>query len=191
VSAAYVVGTFPTALLVTRGRGVDPTQSGSGNPGATNVARTAGRRAGVTTLAGDLAKGALAAGVGWAVGGRGLGLACGLAAVVGHVLPVTRGFRGGKGVATVAGMAVVLYPGAMTFAAVGFAVATGISRTVSLGSIVAVATLPLAAAALGAPGREVSALAACALLVVARHRDNIVRLVRGQERRLGTGGQRA
>ena len=188
VVAAYMLGTFPTALLVTRRRGVDPTQAGSGNPGATNVLRTAGRGAGAATLVGDLAKGALAAGIGWAVGGHGLGVACGVAAVVGHVLPVTRGFHGGKGVATGAGMAVVLYPVALVIAGVGFAVATGVSRTVSLGSIVAAALLPIAAALLGAPGREVAALTVCAALIIARHRDNITRLVHGDERQLGDQG---
>jgi glycerol-3-phosphate acyltransferase PlsY len=188
VVAAYLLGTFPTALVAAGRRGVDPTRSGSRNPGATNVLRTAGRRAGVVTLAGDLAKGAIAAGVGWAVGGHGLGVACGVAAVVGHVLPVTRSFRGGKGVATAAGMGLVLYPLAMAVAAGVFALTAGISRMVSLGSIAAVVVMPPAAAALGAPGREVAALGACAVLVVARHRENLVRLVRGEERRLGTSG---
>jgi acyl phosphate:glycerol-3-phosphate acyltransferase len=188
VVIAYFVGTFPTALLVTRRRGVDPTRAGSGNPGATNVLRTAGKAAGAATLAGDVAKGALAAGIGWAVGGHGLGVACGVAAVVGHVLPVTRGFRGGKGVATGAGMAVVLFPVALAVAAIGFAVAVAVNRTASLGSIVATLILPVAAALLGAPGREVAALALCAVLVIGRHRQNIVRLVHGDERRLGTRG---
>jgi glycerol-3-phosphate acyltransferase PlsY len=185
VVVAYLLGTFPTAVLVTRRRGVDPTRAGSGNPGATNVLRTAGKRAGAATLAGDVAKGALAAAGGWAVGGHGLGVACGVAAVVGHVLPVTRGLQGGKGVATGAGMAAVLYPVAMVVAALGFAVATAVSRTVSLGSVVAAVLLPLAAAALGAPGREVAALGLCAVLIVARHRDNLARIRRGEERRLG------
>ncbi len=128
------------------------------------------------------------AAVGWAVGGHGLGVACGVAAVVGHVLPATRRFRGGKGVATAAGMAVVLFPAAAAVAAVGFAVAVGISRAASLGSIVAAVLLPVAAAAFGAPGPEVAALAGCAALIVVRHRDNIVRLRQGTERRLGAGG---
>lgn len=187
VVAAYLLGTFPTALLVGRGHGVDPTRAGSGNPGATNVLRTAGKRAGVATLAGDVAKGALAAGVGWAVGGHGLGVACGVAAVLGHVLPVTRRFRGGKGVATGAGMALVLFPLALAIAAVGFAVAAGLSRIASLGSIVAAVILPVAAGLLGAPGNEVAALALCSALIVARHRQNIVRMVHGAERRLGAG----
>lgn len=185
VAVSYLLGTFPTAVLVTRRRGVDPTRAGSGNPGATNVLRTAGKRAGVATLIGDVAKGALAAGGGWLAGGHGLGVACGIAAVVGHVVPVTRGLRGGKGVATGAGMAVVLYPMAMAVATVGFVLVVALTRMVSLASIVAVGLLAPVAAALGASGWEVAALALCAVLIVARHRDNISRIRRGEERRLG------
>jgi acyl phosphate:glycerol-3-phosphate acyltransferase len=185
VVAAYLLGTFPTAQVVAGRRGVDPTRTGSGNPGATNVARTAGRRAGVATLAGDLAKGALAAGVGWAAGGHGLGVACGVAAVAGHVLPVTRGFRGGKGVASGAGMALVLFPLASAVAAVAFVGVVVVSRTVSLASMVAVVVLPVAAGLTGAPAGEVAALSGCAALVVAAHRENILRLARGNERRIG------
>ena len=111
VVPAYLLGTFPTAILVGRREGRDPTQEGSGNPGASNTFRTMGRRAGAIVLAGDVAKGALAAAAGLATGHRAVGVACGLAAVLGHVYPVTRGFRGGKGVATGAGMAIVLLPG--------------------------------------------------------------------------------
>ena len=185
VVGAYLLGTFPSALLASRGRGVDPTAAGSGNPGATNVYRTAGRRAGALTLGGDLVKGAAAGGLGWAVGGHGLGVACGVAAVIGHVAPVTRRFRGGKGVATGAGMALVLFPLAALLSAAAFAVVTGISRTVSLGSMAAVAALPAAAGALGAPGGEVAALGLCSVLVIARHRNNIERLWRGEEPRIG------
>jgi acyl phosphate:glycerol-3-phosphate acyltransferase len=175
VVAGYLIGTFPTALLVGRWVGVDPTRAGSGNPGATNMARTAGRRAGVLTLVGDLAKGAGAAGLGWAVGGHGLGVACGVAAVVGHVLPVQRGFRGGKGVATASGMALVLFPAALALAAVAFAVVALATRAVGMGSIAASVALPVAAAATGATAAEVAALAVCAALILARHRDNIAR----------------
>ena len=188
VVASYLIGTFPTALLVGRRQGVDPTRAGSGNPGATNMARTAGRRAGAATLVGDLAKGLVAAGIGWAAGGQGLAAACGLAAVVGHVLPVTRGFRGGKGVATGAGMALVVAPAALVAAAVVFAVTVGVSRTVSLGSVVGAAVLPVAAVALGSPGGVVAALAVCAVLIVARHWENLRRIVHGDEHRLGSPG---
>ena len=238
VAGSYLLGTFPSARLAARHRGVDPTAAGSGNPGATNVYRTAGRRAGALTLAGDLFKGAAAAGVGWAVGGHGLGVACGVAAVVGHVAPIRwpvsdtgarlagqgrrwrrppprqgaypdsssslpatpltrryahriryrppRPLQGGKGVATGAGMALVLFPLPALVSGAAFAAVTGLSRTVSLGSMAAVAVLPAAAGVLGAPGREVAALAACAVLVIARHRANIGRLWRGEEPRFGT-----
>jgi acyl phosphate:glycerol-3-phosphate acyltransferase len=136
-------------------------------------------------LAGDVAKGALAAGAGWALGGHGLGVACGVAAVIGHVLPVTRRFRGGKGVATGAGMAAVLFPLALVVAAAGFALVLGLSRTVSLASVVATALLPAAAGFQGAPGREVAALAVASALIIARHRQNLVRLAQGTEPRVG------
>jgi glycerol-3-phosphate acyltransferase PlsY len=240
IAGSYLLGTFPSAWLATRRRGVDPTAAGSGNPGATNVYRTAGRGAGVLTLVGDVLKGAGAAALGWAVGGHGLGVACGVAAVLGHVAPLTPGpahgrpghiprshgrsghtsrsegasghtsrshgrsghnsrshgrsgrasgtrvLRGGKGVATVAGMAVVLFPLGALVSAAAFGVVTTLSRTVSLGSIAAVAVLPAAAGALGAPGREVAALAGCAVIVIARHRSNLGRLWRGEEPHLGT-----
>ncbi|HMG44573.1 MAG TPA: glycerol-3-phosphate 1-O-acyltransferase PlsY [Acidimicrobiales bacterium] len=181
VVAAYLLGTFPSALLAGRRRGVDPTQSGSGNPGTTNVLRTAGRQAAALTLVGDLGKGVVAAALGWAVGGHGLGVACGVAAVVGHVAPVTRGFRGGKGVATGAGMLLVLYPLLVLVAALAFAMAFAVTRIISVGSLTAAVTVPVAAAIGGVPGRELAGLVVCGVLVVGRHADNIRRIARGQE----------
>jgi glycerol-3-phosphate acyltransferase PlsY len=186
VVGSYLLGTFPTARLASRRRGVDPTVAGSRNPGATNVYRMAGRRAGVLTLLGDVMKGSAAAGLGWVVGGHGLGVACGVAAVLGHVAPLARPSRGGKGVATVAGMALVLFPLAALVSAAAFGVVTALTRTVSLGSIAAVVVLPVAAGVLGVPGWEVAALVMCAALVIARHRANIGRLWRGEEPHLGT-----
>jgi glycerol-3-phosphate acyltransferase PlsY len=186
VVGSYLLGTFPTARLASRRRGVDPTVAGSRNPGATNVYRMAGRRAGVLTLLGDVMKGSAAAGLGWVVGGHGLGVACGVAAVLGHVAPLARPSRGGKGVATVAGMALVLFPLAALVSATAFGVVTALTRTVSLGSIAAVVVLPVAAGVLGVPGWEVAALVMCAALVIARHRANIGRLWRGEEPHLGT-----
>lgn len=181
VVAAYLLGTFPSALLAGRRRGVDPTQSGSGNPGTTNVLRTAGRQAAALTLVGDVGKGVVAAALGWAAGGHGLGVACGVAAVVGHVAPVTRGFRGGKGVATGAGMLLVLYPLLVLVAALAFAMAFAVTRIISVGSLTAAVTVPVAAAIGGVPGRELAGLVVCGVLVVGRHADNIRRIARGQE----------
>jgi glycerol-3-phosphate acyltransferase PlsY len=181
VVPAYLLGTFPTALLVGRREGRDPTREGSGNPGASNALRTMGRRAGALVLLGDLGKGMVATGAGWALGGRAVGVACGLAAVVGHVFPATRRFRGGKGVATGAGMALVLLPvPALVLGAVWAAVvkATGAAAA---GSAAVAVGLPVADALDGRPAWEVACLAACAALVLLRHRDNLDRLRRGEE----------
>jgi glycerol-3-phosphate acyltransferase PlsY len=184
VVPAYLLGTFPTAILVGRWRGHDPTTEGSGNPGASNAFRTMGRRAGALVLLGDLAKGAVAGGAGLATGNRAVAVACGLAAVLGHVAPVTRGLRGGKGVATAGGMALVLLPVPALALAVLWLVVAKLTDAAAVGSLVIAAGLPVAAALVGRPAGEVVAFAVCGLLVVARHRGNIDRLRRGEERSL-------
>jgi glycerol-3-phosphate acyltransferase PlsY len=186
VVPAYLLGTFPTAILVGRRAGRDPTTEGSGNPGATNALRTMGRRAGVIVLLGDAGKGALAAGLGWALGGRAVGVACGLAAVLGHVYPVTRRLRGGKGVATAAGMGIVLLPGVALVMAGVFVVVVRRTGAASAGSIAIAVGFPVGAAVVGRPAGEVAAFALCGLLVVVRHRDNIRRLRRGHEAAIRT-----
>jgi glycerol-3-phosphate acyltransferase PlsY len=181
VVPAYALGTFPTALLVGRHEGRDPTREGSGNPGASNALRTMGRRAGAMVLVGDLGKGVLATAGGWALAGRGIGVACGLAAVLGHVAPATRGFRGGKGVATGGGMALVLLPLPAVVLGLVWAVVVKATGVAAAGSVAVAVGLPVAAVVVGRPGWEVAALAACAGLVVVRHRDNLDRLRRGEE----------
>jgi glycerol-3-phosphate acyltransferase PlsY len=179
VVVGYFLGTVPTALLVGRRAGIDPRRSGSGNPGASNVYRTVGRRAAAVVLGGDVVKGAVAAGLGWALGGHTLGLVAGGAAVVGHSFPVGR--RGGKGVATCAGMLLVVFPVAAAGAALGWIAVARVAHRPSVASIVLAAGLPAGLALAGAPGAEVALLAAVAALVVLRHAGNIRRLVRGAE----------
>jgi glycerol-3-phosphate acyltransferase PlsY len=181
VVGAYFVGTLPTAAVVAGRTGHDPTVEGSGNPGATNVYRTAGRRAGALVLLGDLLKGATTAAAGWLAGDHRLGLACGAAAVAGHVLPVTRRFRGGKGVATYGGATLVLLPVVGAAAGVAWAVIAKVTRRASVASLVVAVGIPLGAAATGAPAVEVVLLAVVGAVVLARHADNIGRLVRGDE----------
>ena len=181
VLPAYLLGTYPTAILVGRRAGRDPTQEGSGNPGASNTYRTMGRRAGALVLLGDLCKGAVSSGAGLATGNRAIGVACGLAAVLGHVAPATRRFRGGKGVATGAGMAMVLLPAPAVGLAALWVAAAKVSGTASAASLAVAAGLPIAALAAGRPAGEVVAFAACGGLVVLRHRGNIGRLRRGDE----------
>jgi acyl phosphate:glycerol-3-phosphate acyltransferase len=184
VLPAYLLGTVPSAILVGRRRGLDVTIEGSGNPGASNTFRTMGRRAGLVVLGVDLAKGAIAAGAGVATGNRAVAVACGLAAVLGHVAPATRRFRGGKGVATGAGMAAVLLPGPAVALAALWALTVKVTGAASAGSVAVAGGLPVAALAVGRPAGEVAAFATCGLLVVVRHRGNIDRLRRGEERAL-------
>jgi acyl phosphate:glycerol-3-phosphate acyltransferase len=191
VIAAYLAGTFPTALIVGRRLGFDPTETGSGNPGASNAYRVGGRRAGLLVFAGDMLKGALAAGLGLAVGGRALGVAAGIAAVVGHIAPVTRGFRGGKGVATVAGVTVVLYPLLAPIIGLAWVLVAKLTGKAALASLVAVVGLVAAVAVAGRPGWEVAAVGGLAVVVVARHWGNLVRMVRGTEHTLGQGARPA
>jgi glycerol-3-phosphate acyltransferase PlsY len=190
VVAAYLAGTFPTAVLVGRRLGFDPTTSGSGNPGASNAYRVGGRRAGLLVFLGDMLKGALAAGLGLVVGGRALGVAAGIAAVIGHIAPITRRFRGGKGVATVAGATIVLYPLVAPFVGLVWLLVARLTGKAALASLFAVVAL-VAGVAVVAPPWEVAAVAGLAVVVVARHWSNIVRLVRGSEHPLGSGARPA
>ncbi|MDY7101396.1 MAG: glycerol-3-phosphate acyltransferase [Actinomycetota bacterium] len=184
VASCYLLGTFPTALVVGRARGLDPTSAGSGNPGASNVYRLAGRRAGLVVALVDVAKGAAAAGLGLALDGRVLGLSCGLAAVVGHILPVTRPGRGGKGVATSAGMALVLWPLVGLAAAVTFGVVARLTRVAAIGSLVACVVVVAGVGVVTTSMTEVAFAAALAILVITRHRANVSRLLRRVEHRL-------
>ena len=184
VVLGYLLGTLPTALLVGRRIGRDPTLEGSGNPGASNVYRTAGAKAGATVFAGDLLKGALATGIGLAAGDRVLALACGGAAVLGHIAPVTRRFRGGKGVATACGLVVVLFPLLAVVTAVAWGAVAKLSGKASLASILIAVLIPIGVAAMGRPAIEVGVVVAVAALLVLRHAENIARLARGEERSL-------
>lgn len=181
VLVGYALGTFPTAVLVGRRLGFDPTATGSGNPGASNATRIGGARAGAVVLLGDAGKGALAAGLGDVVDGRSLAWLAGAAAVAGHLWPVTRRFRGGKGVATAAGVAAVCAPLAAGAAAAVFAVLVGSTGHAAVGSIAIAALFPVAVALLGQSALEVVAAASIGAVIIVRHRANIGRLRAGTE----------
>ncbi|MGZ4676046.1 MAG: glycerol-3-phosphate acyltransferase [Acidimicrobiia bacterium] len=178
---AYLLGTFPTAILVARAGGHDVLTEGSGNPGASNVARLMGWRFGLLVMAGDLAKGAIAAGVGLALAGRAAGYILGILAVLGHTYPVTRRFKGGKGVATAGGMLAVLHPLIVAALAVVWFLTARVLRLASVGSIIVAVLFPVAVALAGRAGWEIAVTSALALLVVIRHLPNLRRLLRGQE----------
>lgn len=182
IAVSYVIGSIPTGLWVGRQAGVDVRAHGSGNTGATNVARTAGWRLGVVTLLIDAAKGAVPVMVVWSAGlGPWLSVAAGLAAFFGHIFSIFASFRGGKGVATAAGAFAVLSPGAMAGAAALFAVTVWRFRIVSLASIAAAIALPLLTLTTKAETPISAAAAIVAAVIVATHRTNISRLLAGSE----------
>ncbi len=188
VLAAYLLGSISFAVLVVRRKtGQDIRTGGSGSAGATNVLRAHGKKLAILVALLDVAKGAaavllvrlLTADPRWAA-------AAGFAAIVGHVFPVFYGFRGGKGVATAVGAFAVLTPIALLVCLGVFVAIVAATRYVSLASVVSMALLPAVAGGLfRAPGAVVTAAAATALLVIARHLPNLKRLAAGTERKLG------
>ena len=187
VPVAYLLGTFPSAELVARANGVDIHAVGSGNPGASNVTRALGWRKGVWVFVLDAAKGAAAAGLGLWADGRPAGYVLGGAAVLGHVFPVTRAFRGGKGVATAGGGLAVLHPLTFAVAAPVWLLVAKLTGKAVVASIVAMFVVPIGLAVSGAPGWEYAATVAVCALIGIRHAPNVRRLLRRQEHEL-TGG---
>lgn len=186
VTVGYLVGSVPFAFLMARRRGVDLRRAGSGNVGAANVLRTSGAPSAMAAMCLDVAKGAVVVmGVQRLFGGPATPVAAGLAAVIGHVYPVWLGFRGGKGVATAAGVFVTLAPVAVAIAAAVFVLATWVTRYVSVGSISAAVTLVAAAAVSNMSPAVTAGAAVAAVIVVHRHRGNLGRLLAGTERRVG------
>lgn len=184
----YGIGSIPFSFLVARLFGVKDVRAvGSGNVGATNVMRSAGKFPGALALVLDGLKGAATVWLARSFTTSEVEVCfAGLCAVVGHLFPVWLGFRGGKGVATGAGLFIPLAPLALGAAIVVFVLTVAITRYVSLASILATLTLPAVAWWLGA-GTTVSLTAvAAALMLVAKHHQNIGRLIRGVEPRLGT-----
>lgn len=182
---AYLLGTFPSAVLVARAGGHDVLREGSGNPGASNVARIMGWKAGLLVMLADFAKGALAAGVGLALDGHAGAYLLGIAAVLGHMLPVTRRFKGGKGVATGGGVLVVVFPIiVLALLAVWFVVARVLKRA-SIASLLIAVAFPIAVWLTGGSTLDIAVITALAVVVILRHASNLRRLVRGEEHTLG------
>jgi glycerol-3-phosphate acyltransferase PlsY len=185
IPVAYVLGTFPSAVLVARAGGHDVLREGSGNPGASNVARIMGWKAGLLVMLADFAKGALAAGAGLALDGHAGAYLLGIAAVLGHMLPATRRFKGGKGVATGGGVLVVVFPlivGALL--AVWILVARVLKRA-SIASLLIAVAFPVAVWLTGGSTLDIAMTSTLAVVVILRHASNLRRLVRGEEHTLG------
>jgi len=187
LALVYLVGAVPVGYLVARlAGGVDIRRHGSGNVGATNVLRTLGKGPAAVTFAGDAAKGWLAVLLAEAIGPElWWGAAGAVLAIVGNCWSVFLGFRGGKGVATGLGAFLRLVPLATLPAILVWAIVTLTFRYVSLASLTASACLPIGVLLLGYPVQALVATVAALLIVMARHRDNLARLVAGTERKLG------
>lgn len=180
----YFLGTFPSAVIVARANGIDITARGSGNPGASNVARTLGWKKGVVVYVLDALKGVAAVVIGRVVAGDAGGYWCAASAVVGHVFPVSRGFRGGKGVATGSGSVLVLQPAISAVLAALWIVLSKTTKKASIASIVVTVGLPIGMGIVGSPAWEVLAMSGVAFLVVLRHLPNLRRLKSGTEHSL-------
>lgn len=186
VLAAYLLGSVPFALILAQRSGSDLRHVGSGNLGAANVMRASGVRAAVAVALLDMGKGAASVWLATRVAdGAGLPAAAGLAAIIGHVYPVWLRFRGGKGVATACGVFSMLTPAAVPPALAIFAAAVWLTKYISLGSVMASIALPPIAYALGSPAPAVITAAAASVIIVFRHRSNVLRLWLGTERRAG------
>jgi acyl phosphate:glycerol-3-phosphate acyltransferase len=194
---AYLLGSIPTGFLVAKARGVDIRTVGSGNIGATNVFRILGRTAGAFVLLADAAKGWVAVFFlarwisAWLYPDAGptalewFRLAAGVAAILGHNYTCWLHFKGGKGIATSAGVLVALVPGALLIALVIWIVVFALSRYVSLASISAAFALPFAAWLRGESKTVIVVIAALAVLAIYKHKANIQRLLKGTENRIG------
>lgn len=181
IPLAYLLGTFPSALLIARSKGIDIMESGSGNPGATNVSRLMGRKLGVLVFVLDGLKGAIAAATGFFIAGHAGGIPLVCAAVLGHVFPVTRKFKGGKGVATAGGGMIALYPFIGLIMAILWFVVMKVTKKSSLGSLAITLGFPTALLIAGRPlGEFLAGLGLC-FFMVWRHWPNLRRLVHGTE----------
>lgn len=189
VLASYLLGAVPSSYVAGRlARGIDLREHGSGNLGATNAFRVLGWKVAAPVMLFDVFKGWLPtfffprwshlSSPGWVV-------AFAAAAVVGHVFSVYVHFRGGKGVATSAGVLIALAPWAVLTALAVWLVVVGVSRMVSLGSIIAAVTVPIVVWVRRDPTFILGLSTALALFVIFAHRSNIRRLLRGEEHRFG------
>ena len=181
IVAAYLLGTFPSAILVARAAGVDITSVGSGNPGAANITRNLGWKKGVWVFVLDGMKGLLASAVALGLDGRQLGYAMGAAAIIGHCYPVTRRFRGGKGVATGGGVFAVLTPVLFPVLVVTWIIVSRVTKKAALASIVTVIGLPVGVALSGRERWEIPAACVLCVLIVVRHTSNIRRMLSRSE----------
>lgn len=183
VLGGYLIGSIDFGVILPRLRGVDIYAKGSGNPGASNVLRSMGRGMAATVMAGDLAKGLVAAMAGDLLVGEVVGFAAGFAAVLGHCFPVWHRFHGGKGVSPAAGMVLWLEPVAGLVSLVAWGLIVALTKRASIASIAVAVSLVPVLAAFGHRGWSLGWAGVTATLIIGRHHANIRRLISGSELR--------
>ena len=184
--AGYLLGSIPFGLIIAAFWRIDIRKYGSGNIGATNVLRTLGIVPGSLVFTLDMLKGtAVVVPAAHYFNDPLLTVSCGLAAVLGHTFPVFLRFRGGRGAATGLGVLLGVAPDLFVFAVLLFSLIVGLTRYVSLGSILTTLAVAIAFFAFGRPWPYSSAAALISLIIILRHIPNIKRLLQGTESRLG------
>lgn len=184
---AYLIGSIPVGIILARMKGADPRNIGSGNIGATNVMRAAGKAVGVLTLAGDILKGFIPTIFMLHNGQPVIVVALtGFAAFLGHLFPVFLKFKGGKGVATAVGVYLAVCPLAILINIVIFILVLFKWRYVSLGSLVGSALMPFALIFLNKPHEYIYLSLAIGGLIFIKHKANIRRLIDGHENKIGS-----
>ena len=183
----YLLGSVPVGFILGLRSGVDVRETGSGNVGATNVARVVGKRQGILTLIADAAKGFLPVILAMQLGASlGVTISVGMGAFVGHLYPIFLRFKGGKGVATALGVFLALAPMATLVLVALFALTVLTSRIVSLSSILSAVAAPVVFWLFSYPPLVVSMAAFIALAITWRHQSNIRRMMNGSEPRFGS-----
>ncbi len=187
VIVAYLIGSIPVGLLLSKIQGKDPRKIGSGNIGATNVMRTAGKTAGIVTLLGDVAKGFLPVMIANYYSNSSFFVSfIGFSAFIGHLYPVYLRFKGGKGVATALGVYLAISPLAILIDILIFTSVLFKWRYVSLGSLVGTFMMPVILIILGKPYMYIILSILIGIFIFIKHRDNIRRLAKGEENKFKT-----
>jgi glycerol-3-phosphate acyltransferase PlsY len=184
---AYLIGSISSAIIVSKiFKVTDPRKIGSGNPGTTNILRYAGKTAAALTLVGDITKGIIPIAIGYKLSFSPGALAfIGLCSLLGHMYPVFYQYKGGKGIATFIGILVALNwllacCFILTWAATAF-----LTRYSSLSALLAITVTPIAAYIIEIPTSMLVVLSCCSLIIFIRHKQNLVNLMRGDEKKIG------
>ena len=189
---SYLLGSIPVGFLVGKAKGIDIRQHGSGNIGATNVFRTLGKKLGIFVFVCDALKGFVAVSLAWhgfanhQLSPALTAISAAIVCILGHNFPVWLKFKGGKGVATSLGVVIGLVPLAALIALIVWLIVFFATRYVSVASLLATITVPIATAFLAHPGDRTPLLIftiLAALLIIVRHKSNIQRLIAGTENR--------